>query len=282
MAVASNFCLSSSRLEPSFSQPEPHQSTYVPYNLRPSSVRNHFVITFIVRTEHRYTSSISSNPDWVHQEIKILKVQVSRFQVGDSFRWSLRETLHQLLFKFAERHYNQLDRILNQILEYASSIQSQESNVGRSSLGFCAQIDEIKYFVCQEQVSSSTHFMALIEDFRNGGGGSFDGVSEIEKPWMKNVLKDAKIEEDCEINCSICLEDVQVGKIATSIPCTHMFHRPCIVKWLCKNQSCPLCRTKLTLEVICCPFVAPALLVKAGNNVYMVLRQTSLTSFGFM
>ncbi|KAL3742521.1 hypothetical protein ACJRO7_017913 [Eucalyptus globulus] len=47
---------------------------------------------------------------------------------------------------------------------------------------------------------------------------------------------------DC---CSICLEDFHRAEKVTELPCSHVFHRRCIIKWLEGSNSCPLCRSQL-------------------------------------
>ncbi|XP_030549943.2 E3 ubiquitin-protein ligase RNF181-like [Rhodamnia argentea] len=45
--------------------------------------------------------------------------------------------------------------------------------------------------------------------------------------------------------CSICLEDFHRAEKVAELPCSHVFHRPCIIQWLDSSNSCPLCRCQL-------------------------------------
>ena len=46
-------------------------------------------------------------------------------------------------------------------------------------------------------------------------------------------------------NCSICLEEISMGAKTILLPCGHMFHSNCILTWLKKNNTCPLCRFEI-------------------------------------
>lgn len=47
-------------------------------------------------------------------------------------------------------------------------------------------------------------------------------------------------ESTCD-SCAVCLCDFETGDRLRSLPCDHLFHRPCIDKWLKRNKVCPLC-----------------------------------------
>ncbi|XP_071941850.1 uncharacterized protein [Antedon mediterranea] len=49
-----------------------------------------------------------------------------------------------------------------------------------------------------------------------------------------------------ETSCAICRSDYDLNEKLTQLPCKHMFHRICVVAWLHKSGTCPVCRFLLT------------------------------------
>lgn len=48
--------------------------------------------------------------------------------------------------------------------------------------------------------------------------------------------------------CSVCLDDLQIGATALRIPCGHLFHEDCVKEWLKKSNECPVCRWELPTD----------------------------------
>ena len=46
-------------------------------------------------------------------------------------------------------------------------------------------------------------------------------------------------------NCCICIDEIAIGQKTILLPCGHMFHNDCIVTWLKKNNTCPMCRFEI-------------------------------------
>ncbi|KAJ8985355.1 hypothetical protein NQ317_008386 [Molorchus minor] len=50
------------------------------------------------------------------------------------------------------------------------------------------------------------------------------------------------------LQCPVCLKDHTKGEVAKKMPCNHLYHGECIMPWLSKTNSCPLCRYELPTD----------------------------------
>ena len=56
----------------------------------------------------------------------------------------------------------------------------------------------------------------------------------------KNIISVSDIDENS--SCSICLEEFNSTTEILFLDCKHIYHSPCILEWITKDPSCPLCR----------------------------------------
>uniref|UniRef100_A0A7S3NIV3 RING-type E3 ubiquitin transferase n=1 Tax=Aureoumbra lagunensis TaxID=44058 RepID=A0A7S3NIV3_9STRA len=69
------------------------------------------------------------------------------------------------------------------------------------------------------------------------------------------VVKTRKVEED-DLNsdegeapvCTICLNQLQIDDIVANLDCPHLYHEECILPWLRRKATCPLCAVTIDLE----------------------------------
>ncbi|CAL0311447.1 unnamed protein product [Lupinus luteus] len=91
-----------------------------------------------------------------------------------------------------------------------------------------------------------TGFDEVQNIFDVGGSKGLSGDSVEKIPKIKITSENNIGGSGERVSCSVCLQDFQFGDTVRSLPhCHHMFHLPCIDKWLFKHGSCPLCRRDL-------------------------------------
>ena len=49
----------------------------------------------------------------------------------------------------------------------------------------------------------------------------------------------------CDLNCSICFDNLLLDVDLTILHCGHLFHQKCLTELLKHNQKCPNCRQKI-------------------------------------
>ncbi|KXJ84946.1 hypothetical protein Micbo1qcDRAFT_225521 [Microdochium bolleyi] len=70
------------------------------------------------------------------------------------------------------------------------------------------------------------------------------------QPLLKKPLDDAALDPEYSNECTICIENMTAGDIATFLPCDHWFHDECILPWLSEQRTCPICRSPIQERVV--------------------------------
>uniref|UniRef100_A0A6M2DIA3 RING-type E3 ubiquitin transferase n=1 Tax=Xenopsylla cheopis TaxID=163159 RepID=A0A6M2DIA3_XENCH len=95
------------------------------------------------------------------------------------------------------------------------------------------------------------HFLHAARLFRDYGMFELliDGQNP-PPPAAKSVIENLPnrdIKHDKE-QCTVCLRYFTIGAEAKELPCKHFYHSECIIPWLQKTNSCPLCRHELPTD----------------------------------
>ena len=80
----------------------------------------------------------------------------------------------------------------------------------------------------------------------NSNSDSFTSDKDIDKiknpNYIISKIKDPKKLSENKKQCLICLEKFRKGEESIILPCIHLFHSNCILKWMKFKDFCPLCK----------------------------------------
>ncbi|KAK7271079.1 hypothetical protein RJT34_26689 [Clitoria ternatea] len=89
-------------------------------------------------------------------------------------------------------------------------------------------------------------FDLLLQHLAQIGPGAYASVNPPAQKAAIEAMPNVTSEE--KLQCTVCLEDVDVGCKAKEMPCKHKFHGACIISWLKLHGSCPVCRFQMPSE----------------------------------
>ena len=70
-----------------------------------------------------------------------------------------------------------------------------------------------------------------------------------EKCWFQ--CKEEKFEQNkTNDSCVICLDNFEENKHIVSLICGHSFHKGCLIKWINRKRTCPLCLVRVLTKTI--------------------------------
>lgn len=89
------------------------------------------------------------------------------------------------------------------------------------------------------------HVIAQLID-QNAPGSAPPPASETAiRSLPKKKVDEQMLGPDRRLECSICMDAVELGTEVTVLPCTHWFHFNCIEAWLTQHNTCPHCRRSI-------------------------------------
>ncbi|KAK6171633.1 hypothetical protein SNE40_018081 [Patella caerulea] len=91
---------------------------------------------------------------------------------------------------------------------------------------------------------------SIISQLLNQLEGSGAPPAPEEKIDALPLVKIDKHQIESNLQCSVCMEDYQLGDEANKLPCDHHYHPPCIIPWLKLHGTCPVCRKDLNGEEV--------------------------------
>ena len=68
---------------------------------------------------------------------------------------------------------------------------------------------------------------------------------KITEKLPETKIQDLSKLKDTNKGCTICIEDFKINDIAIYLPCFHLFHKNCIIDWIKKKPTCPLCKINI-------------------------------------
>lgn len=87
---------------------------------------------------------------------------------------------------------------------------------------------------------------SLIDQNANAAGtGAPPATRAAIRSLPKKRVDQEMLGTDDKVECSICMEHVELETEVTVLPCTHWFHSNCIELWLGQHNTCPHCRRSI-------------------------------------
>lgn len=219
--------------------------------------------------EHLVMDDIQRVESWDFIPIRFLRYETAQYYFpltpGDTMGMIIKED-HTFIMEqiFKIRHgvlisYPADDSFFSPVLRnYGVSpddqvrIMRQVSALARSmKLPIVRSISVFIMDVIVVDISESRELWEILDLYGEEDRGDIDMDMEEDQmiktvPATKSSINELeRVGVDLSQDCSICLESLPIGLQVVRMPCSHVFHGDCIVKWLERSCHCPVCRFQM-------------------------------------
>lgn len=187
---------------------------------------------FVVRN----TIDNNSNPNTTTQPYPIVQFQIftsnnGRIQTGNFNTNNLQSTQNN--------PFQIIMQQLNNFLNFSPNLQINTMNYNNNPLSnFLFRHNN------DEQFENLLNYLMINDPNRYGKPpASKKAINQLprEKINEQNISKYME-------QCTICVENYEIGQIVTKLNCSHYYHDECLISWLNVNNACPICRQELVTD----------------------------------
>ncbi|OMO59459.1 Zinc finger, RING-type [Corchorus capsularis] len=138
--------------------------------------------------------------------------------------------------------------IVPDILSFAEGSNDDPRNRGRKVIKLTVEVDD-RYHATD--IDSQVIDVSL--SYVNFKPASRSGIQSLKRVrysdendlLVLSASKKRRVMGSDSSECSICMEEFCNGEESALMPCDHVYHHSCIVRWLETSHYCPLCRYQM-------------------------------------
>ncbi|KAF3967014.1 hypothetical protein CMV_008941 [Castanea mollissima] len=213
-------------------------------------------------------SERSNNPSWniISRMISDMKISSQRLHWREQEQGegvvSLRNTLRKIpgaatvsssSMPVPWKVLKDVDDLIKHILDFAQSLVKKNNNKKQVVMGMMLLITKEvtlphhEFEWSRNKLEQTQRYFGMFRYMLREEARRGSRPIDLDSLWLLEevIFKDTDDGLVSEPTCAVCLENFLIGSNVTTMPCSHIFHTKCILKWLARNHVCPLCRFEL-------------------------------------
>ncbi|MCL7050662.1 hypothetical protein MKW94_024895 [Papaver nudicaule] len=171
------------------------------------------------------------------------KLELSYDSTAEEIKYKIQNKLHE--FQVSDSDYVEgiSERFVGTISSLTKPIVSVQSYLHATQLRETATPSVPVEIIDFVRISYREKFSDFEEDF-DTEDEAYNGITRnpVSQSWIDRLERMRYRQGEDEACCCVCIEGVSAVDEVIKIPCSHILHSDCLVRWLQIDNSCPLCR----------------------------------------